>query len=135
MIFDAMDRQDHASNFVNQTGLETHQKQFDDPNIIYLSIDNSSGELSGYFVLVVEPDTGSLEFRRILLDQTQRGTGQVAIKEMENYCKSEFSVTRIWLDVYEDNDIGRHIYEKMGYRQFKAEHEDGRKLLFYEKAF
>ena len=133
-IFDALDRQIHASKFVISTGLKTHQKYFDDPNITYLSIENSRGEFSGYFVLVVEPDTESVEFRRILIDQNKRGVGQVAITEMENYCRKEFSVKRIWLDVYEDNAIGRHIYEKMGYQQFKEELEEGRQLLFYEKA-
>ena len=133
-LFDALDRQVHASKFVIGTGLKTHQKYFDDPNITYLSIENSRGEFCGYFVLVVEPDTESVEFRRILIDQNKRGVGQVAITEMENYCRKEFSVKRIWLDVYEDNAIGRHIYEKMGYQQFKEELEEGRQLLFYEKA-
>ena len=135
VVFDDMDRQDHARNFVTQIGLERHQEYFDDPNVTYLSIENDSGEFSGYFVLVSEPDAESLEFRRILVDQDKRGLGQVAIKEMENYCKKEFSVKRIWLDVFEDNAIGRHIYEKLGYQQFKMELEEGRKLLFYEKTF
>ncbi len=58
-IFDEMDRQDHARNFVIQTGLETHQKYFNDPKITYLSIENSSGEFCGYIILVLEPDTES----------------------------------------------------------------------------
>ena len=134
VIFDEMDRQNHASNFVAQIGIETHQKYYDDPNTTYLSIVNSNGVFSGYFVLVVEPDSMSVEFRRILIDQSRLGVGQVAITEMENYCRKEFGVKRIWLDVYEDNTIGRHIYGKMGYQQYKEELEEGRKLLFYEKA-
>lgn len=132
-IFDRMDRQDHARNFVTQTGIEVHRKLYDDPDITYLSIENSRGELSGYFVLVAEPDTASVEFRRILIDQNERGVGQVAIIEMENFCRRELGVKRIWLDVYEDNAIGRHVYEKLGYQRFKEELEEGRKLLFYEK--
>ncbi len=129
-----MDRQDHALRFVTQTGIETHQKYYDDPNIIYLSIEDNRGGFAGYFILVLERDTLSLELRRILIDQSKRGVGQAAITEMENYCRKEFGVSKIWLDVYEDNEIGRHIYEKMGYQQFKAELEEGRNLLFYEKA-
>ena len=53
---------------------------------------------------------------------------------MESYCKTEFNVKRIWLDVYEDNEIGMHIYEKMGYERFKEKLVEGRKLYFYEKA-
>ncbi|MEJ2177411.1 MAG: GNAT family N-acetyltransferase [Gammaproteobacteria bacterium] len=133
MIFDDMDRQDHACNFVTQIGLERHQEYFDDPDVTYLSIEDEGGEFSGYFVLVLEPDTESLEFRRILVDQNKRGLGQAAIREMENYSKIKFNVKRIWLDVFEDNAIGRHIYEKMGYQPFKEELEEGRNLFFYEK--
>ncbi len=129
-----MDRQNHAKSFVTQVGIEIHQKYYDNTDVTYLTIENSNGEISGYFVLVTEADKGSLEFRRVLIDQYKRGIGQAAITEMENYCRENFRVDRIWLDVYEDNEIGIHIYEKMGYRQFKAEREDGRKLLFYEKA-
>ena len=133
-IFDEMDRQDHARNFVIQTGIEAHQRYFSDSGISYLSIINSSGEFCGYFILVLEPDTESVEFRRILIDQKKRGIGQAAIAEMESYCKTEFNVKRIWLDVYEDNEIGMHIYEKMGYERFKKKLVEGRKLYFYEKA-
>ena len=131
--FAGMERQAHANRFVNPTDLETHQNNFDNGEVTYLSIENSSGEFLGYFILVVEPDTESVEFRRILIDQNKRGVGQIAIAEMENYCRERLNVKRIWLDVYEDNAIGMHIYEKMGYKQFDVELVGGRKLLFYEK--
>ena len=133
-IFDEMDRQAHAREFVIQTGLEAHQKYFSDPEITYLSIENSRNEFCGYFILVHEADSDSVEFRRILIDRKQLGIGQAAIEEMENYCKNNFSARRIWLDVYEDNEIGMHIYEKMGYARFKEEVAGNRKLFFYEKA-
>ncbi len=134
IIFVDLETQTHANRFVNSSDLETHQRNFNNPNVIYLSIENSKGELSGYFILLYEPDEESVEFHRILIDESKRGIGQNAIIEMENYCRSELNVERIWLDVYEDNEIGKHIYEKMGYKQFKEEINDGRKLLFFQKA-
>ena len=133
-IFVDMETQAHANRFVNSTDLKTHQNNFNNPNVIYLSIENSKGELSGFFILVNEPDEESVEFQRILVDESKRGIGQDAISEMENYCKLELHTKRIWLDVYDDNDIGKHIYEKMGYQKFKEAFYDGRKLLFYQKA-
>ena len=132
-IFDEMDRQEHARKFVIQTGIETHQEYFSDPQISYLSIENRCNEFCGYFILVHEADSDSIEFRRILIDQEHRGIGQAAIEEMENYCKEKLSAKRIWLDVYEDNEIGMHIYEKMGYVRFKEEPAGNRRLFFYEK--
>ena len=131
--FDAMDRQAHARDYVLQTGIETHRQYFDDPRITYLSIEDQRGEFCGYFILALENATGSVEFRRILVDQGRRGIGQQAIVEMERYCKRALNAERIWLDVFEDNEVGIHIYEKMGYTRFKQQRLDGRQLYLYEK--
>lgn len=134
-LLDAMDRQDHASRFVIQTGIEQHRRNFDDPDITYLCIENDQGALCGYFILVAEAGGESIEFRRILIDRNHRGIGQGAIVAMEEYCRQQWRPARIWLDVYEDNDIGRHIYPKLGYRPIGESTNDGRKLLFFEKTF
>jgi RimJ/RimL family protein N-acetyltransferase len=133
-IFDELDRQSHARQYVIQTGLAAHQESFSDPCVTYLSIENSDGEFCGYFILAHEPDSDSVEFRRILIDKNKRGIGQAAISEMESYCQRQFNAKRIWLDVFEDNEIGMHIYEKAGYKRFKEELYEGRRLYFYEKA-
>jgi len=133
-IFDHLDHQSHAVSFVAKTGLKLHQSYFNDPGINYLSIENDNGEFSGYFILVIESLNQSVEFRRILIDHENLGIGQIAIAEMEKYCKDNFNVKRIWLDVYEDNAIGKHIYEKLGYKKFSEQSEGERVLQFYEKA-
>jgi RimJ/RimL family protein N-acetyltransferase len=129
-----MDRQAHARKYVIQTGMATHRENFDNPDIRYLSIENEDGEFCGYFILVLEAKSDSVEFRRILVDRLKRGIGQQAIAEMERYCKSVIGTDRIWLDVFEDNAIGIHVYEKLGYRRFGEETLAGRKLFLYEKS-
>jgi RimJ/RimL family protein N-acetyltransferase len=132
-LFNDMDKQPHAREFVIQTGLETHRANFADENIVYLTIENHEGETAGYFILVIYPDRDEVEFRRILIDQDQTGIGQAAIGAMENYCRDTLGYRNIWLDVFEDNAKGRHIYQKLGYRRFKDEIYDNRLLLFYRK--
>lgn len=132
-VFVGMELQTHAINFVNSMDLDTHIKKFKKPNVIYLSIENSNSEVSGYFILVIEPDTESVEFQRIVIDENCRGVGQIAITQMENYCRNKLHSKRIWLDVYEDNLVGKHIYEKLGYKKFKESTVDERALLFYQK--
>jgi len=133
-LFVEMELQTHAVRFVHSTDLDLHKREFNNPNIIYLSIENLENELCGYFILVIETDTESIEFRRIVIDETCRGIGQAAIREMENYCRNFSNAKRIWLDVYEDNMVGKYIYEKLGYKKFKQSMCDGRTLLFYQKA-
>ncbi len=133
--FVAMEQQLHAIQFINATDLQTHLENFKNQNIVYLSIVDASDQLMGYFILVVSPNSKEVEFHRILIDYNQRGIGQIAISEMEHYCREEFDCKRIWLDVYEDNVIGKHIYEKLGYSYFNETLINERKLLFYEKQF
>ena len=83
--------------------------------------------------MVIEANTESIEFHRIVIDEKCREIGQLAIGEMGNYCRNVLSAKRIWLDVYEDNLPGKHIYERLGYRKYKENTCDGRKLLYYEK--
>ncbi|MEM7195111.1 MAG: GNAT family N-acetyltransferase [Pseudomonadota bacterium] len=132
-IFDQMDRQPHARRFVLQTGIDQHRKNFRDPLITYLVVEDDSETLCGYFILVFEPENDSVEFRRILIDQSKRGIGQTAISLMESYCRKTWSASRIWLDVFEDNEVGCHIYPKLGYTFFGETDFEGRALKLYEK--
>jgi len=89
-ISDQMDRQEHTRNFFVHTGLETHLNYFSNPKTFQLSIEDRQGELCGYIILVAEKGYDSVEFRRILIDQNQRGIGQATIAEMESYCINQF---------------------------------------------
>ena len=134
VTFQAIENQPHARQFIIDTTTGTHRRNFADPDIVYLSIDNVAGKLAGYFILALERDTASVEFRRIVIDRDERGIGQAAIRQMERYCREELAAKRIWLDVFEDNEVGRHIYSKLGFTHFKTESYQGRTLLFYEKS-
>ncbi len=128
-----IEKQVHAQAFINSSSLETHRKNFANKNIVYLSIENKAGSLAGYFILALEADRKTVEFRRIIIDENERGIGQEAIREMELYCKKQLAAKRIWLDVYEDNEKGKHIYEKLGYKRFKQGKYGDRVLFYYEK--
>ena len=133
-LFRDMAAQPHARRFVLQISLEDHQKNFDRDDFTYLTIETESGETAGYFILVYEQENNAMEFGRICLDQDHRGVGQQAIALMEDYCRDEIGCASIWLDVFEDNPRGIHIYEKLGYRFLRQEEYEGRQLLFYGKS-
>lgn len=131
--FDRLDRQEHARRFVLATGLARHRELFRDDAVTYLSIETMDGTFCGYFILVHEQEVETVEFRRIIIDASARGVGQTAIGLMEDFCRTRLKAKRIWLDVFDDNTRGMHIYEKLGYRRFREEAVEDRKLLFYEK--
>lgn len=109
-----------------------HIRSIRDPRFEYLRILDSSGVV-GFMILVLDPDPGSVEFRRIVVSPRGRGVGQSAIRLMEEYCRSSLHRQRVWLDVFEHNSRGRHIYEKHGYLRCGEAGHGGERLLVYEK--
>jgi diamine N-acetyltransferase len=46
---------------------------------------------------------------------TSQGYGSDAIRALLDFGFGELRLERIWLDVYEDNARGRHVYERIGF--------------------
>ena len=109
-----------------------HARRILDPSFVYLRI-LEAGALAGFFILVLDTDPDSVEFRRIVVSAKGRGIGQSAIAAMEQFCRTELQRTRVWLDVFEHNTRGRHVYEKLGYERFGEAHHQGKSLLLYQK--
>ncbi|NRA65277.1 MAG: GNAT family N-acetyltransferase [Pseudobacteriovorax sp.] len=133
-LFVEMETDQEVKNYIHSYSLEQHRLVFDQENSHYLTI-MCDREVIGFFLLVMSlDDCQSVEFRRIVIRPRGQGFGQKAIAEMEIFCAAELKVRRIWLDVYEHNERGRHLYHKLGYSEFKtsirAEEGD---LLFFEK--
>lgn len=131
-LFAIMEQEAGTSEFINSYSVAEHHSKFEEPQIIYLRI-TSAGVIAGFFILALEPDGRSVEFRRIVVSDKGKGIGQTAIKQMETFCRDELGRSRIWLDVLEGNHRGRHIYEKLGYKRFGEQDSMGKQLLLYEK--
>jgi len=88
-----------------------------EPHSRYLKI-LSEGERAGYVMLgwIGRPDE-VIELGRIAIDEPFRGIGQDAIRLILNYIFDEFGAHKVYLDTLDHNHRGRHIYEKLGFRQ------------------
>jgi len=132
--FIVLDKQKDVYGFIIRYSLDEYIAFFNDSRIICLTIFDHQEEFAGYIILAVEDDNNSVEFKRIVIDEKKRGIGQTAIKLMEKFCNEKLIVKRIWLDVFEHNKRGLHVYQKLGYSKFKEEEYEGKNLLFFEKS-
>lgn len=130
--FTRLEQDPETAAFILPTTLQQHQAQFDRDDIVYLTIE-CDGQTGGYFILALEADGASVEFRRIVVANRGNGIGQRAIPAMEAWCRERLGRRRIWLDVFDTNHRGRHVYEKLGYRRYDQKPWDDRILYFYEK--
>lgn len=130
--FVAMERATDTRNFVMPYSSATHQQNLSDPNLVYLKIVENTA-CAGFLILALDADGKSVEFRRIVIAAKGRGVGQTAMAHMETFCREHLGRQRIWLDVFEHNLRGRHIYEKIGYQKYGDVAHDRGQLWLYEK--
>lgn len=121
-----------TSEFIIPYNKEKHYREIQNPHNRYLGI-FSGDTLIGFFILGIEEGGKRIEFRRIVISEKDRGYGQTAIKELENYCRVNWQTEKIWLDVFENNERGIHIYNKLGYIKKGRTELEGKQLIIMEK--
>ena len=128
--FVSFEAEDDTREFIKPYSLAEHAECYDDDEMCHLSI-TQDDKVIGFFLLRLEDD--AVEFRRVVVTESARGVGQQAIEQMHSFCANELGVCRIWLDVFEHNERGRHIYSKMGYSVVGSQEYDNKWLLVMEK--
>jgi len=118
--------------FICHYSIEHHIEEFEKDEMIYLNI-NFDSKLVGFVLLKLEDDKCSIEFRRIVVVERGRGTGQQVLNEIEKYCINKLKRKRIWLDVFSFNERGIHIYEKQGYKKMGETDIADKRAFIYEK--
>jgi RimJ/RimL family protein N-acetyltransferase len=131
-IFCRMEQDADIADFILPYTLQQHIAEYLRQETLYLSIVDGES-LLGFFILALDPDQVSVEFRRIVVAERQLGTGQRAILAMERYCRDRIHRSRIWLDVFAANQRGIHVYEKLGYSRFDEGELHGKPLLYYHR--
>jgi len=131
-LFQSYEKEKDTKDYIIPYTLEKHIEEFNKPNIVYKTILNKD-KIIGFIILNLEEDKKSVEFRRIVINEKGKGFGMMAIKFLDYIVKEEFMRNRIWLDVYENNKRGIHIYEKCGYNYFKSVKYQDKEMKLYEK--
>ena len=128
-----MENEPDTSEFIIPYSEEKHRQEITNPNIKYLGI-YEKGELCGFIMLCVEKKGKRIELRRIVIRQKGLGLGQKAIKKLEQYCKDFWNTEKIWLDVFEHNERGIHIYQKFGFKKEKITKYKSKNLWIMKKS-
>ena len=127
-----LERDADTSPYILPTTRAQHEANMARDDFVYLSIYRDE-RFAGYFILVLEADARSVELRRIVIAEKGAGTGKQAMIRVEAWCREQLGRSRIWLDVFDFNDRGMHIYPGLGYRYTDSQELDDKRLLFFEK--
>ena len=111
------------SQFILPYSKNRHQEVLCSVNELHLSIFKTE-ELVGFLILSgVEKPINSIEFRRIVIAQNQKGKGygRDIIKQIKRLCFETLQCQKLWLDVYHFNKKAIHLYKIEGFIKEKIE--------------
>ncbi len=95
---------------------EQHRAACSSEDLSHLVFENFDGVPVGYVILAGLTDANeSVEFRRIVVIEKNRGYGKEALSEIKKLAFEKLKAHRLWLDVKEYNARARHIYETEGF--------------------
>jgi len=105
----------HPENrkFVRQGTVEEHTIEVNSPEYFVIIIKERFDRI-GYMLCHMDNENSSFELRRMIIQHKSKGYGRSAIKGLIKYSMEELRFHRFWLDVYEDNETGIHLYESIG---------------------
>jgi RimJ/RimL family protein N-acetyltransferase/alkylhydroperoxidase family enzyme len=104
--------------FVLGWSREQHRRALDDASVAHGILETRSAEPRplGFVMLAgVDPPGGSVEFRRIVVQEKGRGLGREAVRLVKREVFDRFRAHRLWLDVFEDNPRARALYASEGF--------------------
>lgn len=127
-----MESDSNTSEFIIPYNNEKHFYEMKSLSNKYLGIYESE-ELLGFIILGIEEDGKRIEFRRIVIKHKGLGIGQKAVMKLEEYCRAAWNTKSVWLDVFEFNHRGIHIYEKLGYKKIGSNFFNEKRLIIMEK--
>lgn len=128
-----MEQDAGTARYICGNTLQKHQEEYGKAHVLYRSIYHCDKRFVGFLVLILDADGTSVELRRIVISEKGRGFGTRAVSLVDGIVTGELGRSRIWLDVFDFNHRGRHVYEHRGYKLVSMSTLQGKALCIYEK--
>lgn len=102
--------------YIGQWSKEEHAAAIQDPDILHLTISDSSGERIGYMIITGLQDSNlTVCIQRIVIQQKGMGYGKLSLRLVTDWIFRHTETHRLWLDVRDHNHRARHVYESSGF--------------------
>jgi diamine N-acetyltransferase len=112
----ALERGAEARKYVGQWSEHRHRATMTGGDARYLVVDDADGELAAYAILRGLAETSrAIELKRLVVAAPGAGLGRKILNELIAMAFEELGAHRLFLDVYDDNALARHLYESVGF--------------------
>ena len=103
--------------FVGQWTREQHCEAMSHPDLAHFVVESvDDGRPVGYVIMagLLEANR-SVEFRRVVITDKGKGYGREVLRVVKKMAFEELKAHRLWLDVRENNQRARLLYESEGF--------------------
>lgn len=114
----SLEQDQRHSNKMIPYSPDRHREVLKDEDKQHLIIrEKINGDALGFIILAgLKSPNLSLELRRIIISEKNRGFGRAAIRLIKDYCFKQLNFHRLWLDVFSDNERAIYLYRSEGFR-------------------
>jgi diamine N-acetyltransferase len=107
----------NEQGWVRRWSRDRHLKALTNPDECHWTVlDADTQERVGYVILLGRHDPDQcLLIKRIVMTRTGQGYGRSTLEHVLKRAFLEFGMHRVWLDVMEDNERARSLYQRVGF--------------------
>lgn len=103
--------------FTWTASVEEHEKELENESILTLIIKRKEDKkIVGYMILDKDLKANRLGLRRWALSEKGCGYGKEIMLSLLDYSFNVMNMNKVWLEAYEDNYVGRKLYENVGFK-------------------
>ena len=96
---------------------EEHIEELDNPDVWTLAVKRKEdGYIVGYLIANLDLESEWMELKRIAFREKNQGYGREMINAMLKKAFEDMKLNKVWLEAYSDNNVGRHLYESIGFK-------------------
>ena len=96
--------------------LEEHLEELKDPDVLTLAVKKrENGNIIGDVIINLDFESEWFEIKRIAFSEKGSGYGRETMNALIKYAFEELNMNKVWLEAYNDNKVGRNLYESLGF--------------------
>ena len=123
----ATERRPGYDDLVGRFPQEEHRAYIVDDNWLYFLGLDERGKAQGFAILQDRNKCDGSEYlRRIAVTDAGKGFGKPFLTALIDWVFANTDATRFWLNVHNNNDRARHVYEQLGFVSEGPEQGDER---------
>ncbi len=121
------------SIFIWTNTKEEHEEELNDSNVLTLAVKRKSDDyMVGYVIVDLDFDSEWFEIKRIAFREKGRGYGRETMNALIKYAFEDMKLNKVWLEAYSDNQVGRGLYESLGFHMdgiLRQHHREARGIM------